>query len=1419
MNELLGIIATVSEVTQNSAGVVGNSIKTVLSRMSNVKAGVSVDENGEALNDVEKTLNRIGISLRDNQGEWRDFYDVLDEVANKWDSLSSTQQSQITTALGGTRQRENILVALENWDKVRQYAETGANAQGTAMEKYDIILESVSAKQEQLNAKVQEFYSNILNNGFIAGLLDFAKVLMDITNLGDGLVGKIGLMTLGFVGLNIVLSACKSMLVEYAMKQGVAVTSEIAHITSLGALKLAFKGLGLSIASTTKAILNFLVTNPVGWAMLAVGAIAGVVAIFNAFNVTLEEQHEKAQEAQEGYQEIANELKTVNDELITTKQRIEELEKKDSLTFVEQEELKKLKETNAELESQAYWLKKAEEEKKKEVNDKASKAWEKDFNKSGEYSSRYNKTTTTTQKYDPYTMTYSTETAQTPQSITEEQYIKEQIQYLGELKTQIDEVKNAEGEWANATTEQRETELERLRGLKTGVEEYLTGVGTRIQNDFLDSYDVSDDVKQSWLDLQDIIRMAIDPDYTVKKFEEAFEKLPNTIKDNLKDAENAGNFKSLEEAFTVGEKVDTTNLEKFKDALKAIGIEADDPTVLNYLNSIANATDSINVEPLMSYSQVINDVKDKVEVLDKAQKEMSDSGYLTADTVVKLESQFGDLSGYLTLTANGYQISKAGLDALNNSMLVQYETALNEAKAGAQNIINQEIEKGRQIDNTNLSIQEQMKLLLELARADYSKASLNYYNEQGAYEFHRTDEGKKMLDEIQNINNAYTSVQNAQKNYDRAKASIKSIKASSKSGSGSKSSSSSSKEWWETELEKLKDQFDNNEITMNTYINGLESLLGKVKKSSDAWRKINKELQKAKLDNLENQFKRGEITIDEYIKGLERLRKSYKKNTEEYKELTKTINETKADKFADQYERAEISLNSYIKALTSLRNEYKKNSEEWKKYNDLINETKYDAYTERYERGSLSADTYVKLLKELQKQYKQGSEMYYELADAINDALLDKTEKWIDKLDKSIDEIEQKIHNLGDVNTASEQVKYAKLLSEKYNQVIQSISIVQNQLKKTNLTDEQRVAWQEELNELLEEEVSIRDEIEDTVREYYENQKEQLEQQTELKKKQVLYEKEIELYGEQGKDLYEHNMEAQIKLLEEKQDALDKVNEREELENDLLEAKLKLQNALNNKTTKILTKQADGSWQYTFSANMAEVKSAREDVESAQKALDDYDLQKQIDDLNDAMSDLADQYEEAEFWAEREYEKTINSIEKVYGDIDSLVQDWMNVYGTNTQDLTKSYQSLVKANNSLKDSLTSLEIAINSQYETVGYGSRIKTKDGVKSFDTGGEISGSGLALVHDKERVLTQEQNINFMKFLDNIDNLKKIIDVSKVSLSHFRLNKNNVEPKSNEAQTVINGVTCVFPNITSSDGIQKAILDLPRVALQRKK
>jgi hypothetical protein len=209
-------------------------------------------------------------------------------------------------------------------------------------------------------------------------------------------------------------------------------------------------------------------------------------------------------------------------------------------------------------------------------------------------------------------------------------------------------------------------------------------------------------------------------------------------------------------------------------------------------------------------------------------------------------------------------------------------------------------------------------------------------------------------------------------------------------------------------------------------------------------------------------------------------------------------------------------------------------------------------------------------------------------------------------------------------------------------------------------------------------------------------------------------------------------------------------------------------------------------------------------------------IKKVVEKLNENAEKLANQYEDAEFWANREYEQSMNSIEQAYGDIDKLVANWMKKYGKDDKTLTDAYQSLTNANISLEDILTNLDISINALNETVGNNGKINPVDGVKSFDTGGEIVGSGLAFVHDKERVLTQGQNIAWTKLVNNIDSANKLVDIAKLNIQGYR--SNGLSGVNKDSQMVIHSVSCNFPSITSTDGLQRAILELPRLALQKK-
>jgi hypothetical protein len=142
--------------------------------------------------------------------------------------------------------------------------------------------------------------------------------------------------------------------------------SQLSVTTLLGA---AFKGLAVSIWGAVKAIAAFLFTNPVGWFILAIGAIAGGIAIFNHFHKTAEELGEELSDLKSELSDIRSEIDSLNTELETTQSRMAELLAMDSLSFAEEEELSNLQKQNDELERQIYLLEQKQKRKQKEAED------------------------------------------------------------------------------------------------------------------------------------------------------------------------------------------------------------------------------------------------------------------------------------------------------------------------------------------------------------------------------------------------------------------------------------------------------------------------------------------------------------------------------------------------------------------------------------------------------------------------------------------------------------------------------------------------------------------------------------------------------------------------------------------------------------------------------------------------------------------------------------------------------------------------------------------------------------------------------------------------------------------------------------------------------------------------------------------
>lgn len=181
LDQAIAMATTIMDVSQAGASTVGTALKSMLSRFGNVKAGAFTgldlgDENGdvsgESLNDLEKVLKKLGISMRDTNLEFRDFDDVLEDISAQWSLYDNVTKNAIATAAAGTRQREAFLVLMENMDKYHDLLETSQSSAGTAEEKYLSYQESLQAAQKRfaaaweeiaLNSDVSQFMTNMTN--------------------------------------------------------------------------------------------------------------------------------------------------------------------------------------------------------------------------------------------------------------------------------------------------------------------------------------------------------------------------------------------------------------------------------------------------------------------------------------------------------------------------------------------------------------------------------------------------------------------------------------------------------------------------------------------------------------------------------------------------------------------------------------------------------------------------------------------------------------------------------------------------------------------------------------------------------------------------------------------------------------------------------------------------------------------------------------------------------------------------------------------------------------------------------------------------------------------------------------------------------------------------------------------------------
>ena len=359
LEKTAAMIASVKDVTQDSDASIGTALKSILSRMNQIKAGKFVDsETGESLNDVEKVLNEVGISMRDVNGQFMESEPIIDAVADKWSIFDGNTKKAVATAMAGTYQYNKLVAIFDNWDKVQSLTDAAFNSDGTAQKKFEEnYMTSLEAKTNALKSSLENLATTVVSDDMYAGFLDGAKAVTDFVAqidllqaslAGLGTVGGayalnwIGDMIQGFSDLSSAMDIVKSgnitddafdgllnltqglsesqtrlvlssdalsdaQRIAILMGQGVSQAEAQAAVAAMGLASAQGTATAatFSLSGALKGLFATLMANPL--ILIAAGVTAAVSAI-SAYNHSVQESVSSARESGKAWTENNNSL-------------------------------------------------------------------------------------------------------------------------------------------------------------------------------------------------------------------------------------------------------------------------------------------------------------------------------------------------------------------------------------------------------------------------------------------------------------------------------------------------------------------------------------------------------------------------------------------------------------------------------------------------------------------------------------------------------------------------------------------------------------------------------------------------------------------------------------------------------------------------------------------------------------------------------------------------------------------------------------------------------------------------------------------------------------------------------------------------------------------------------------------------------
>lgn len=188
MDFTLGLLTKGIETTREAPETIGTALKTVIARMRELTDYGETLEDGIDVNRVDTALSEIGVSLLDQNREFRNLDEVLTEVGQKWDTLSVNQQANVAVALAGTRQQSRLIAMMQDFDRTQELVNISMTSAGATAAQHRKYMEGLEAATTRLTTGYQQLITEFSNSDFVINFMNALSTGVEYLSNNIGVV-------------------------------------------------------------------------------------------------------------------------------------------------------------------------------------------------------------------------------------------------------------------------------------------------------------------------------------------------------------------------------------------------------------------------------------------------------------------------------------------------------------------------------------------------------------------------------------------------------------------------------------------------------------------------------------------------------------------------------------------------------------------------------------------------------------------------------------------------------------------------------------------------------------------------------------------------------------------------------------------------------------------------------------------------------------------------------------------------------------------------------------------------------------------------------------------------------------------------------------------------------------------------------